>query len=163
PPRVPRAQFDRTFTSPARPSADPVRSLSARFWRIPWNERPRRLAEAADRRSPVWPPRRWRARPQAASAHLDLLGPARAGAAGAGDPADRGRAGTHRSHLLGAAALDHRRLPPLLLAPRVQDQPRVPVHPGAGRHELHAEGPAVVGRRSPQTPPLLRPAGRHAL
>ena len=53
-----------------------------------------------------------------------------------------------------------RRLPPLLLAPRLQDQPLVPVRARLPRRELGAEGRAVVGGASSRPSQVLRPAAR---
>ena len=50
------------------------------------------------------------------------------------------------------------RLPPLLLAPHLQDVALVPVRARARRAERRAEGRAVVGRAPPQAPQALRHA-----
>ncbi len=52
----------------------------------------------------------------------------------------------------------HRVLPPLLLAPHVQDQPVVPVRDGVCRPVEFAKGCVVVGGASPQPSQVLRPA-----
>ena len=57
----------------------------------------------------------------------------------------------------------HRRLPPLLLAPRVQDQPRVPVRARVPRAELGAARRAVVGREASPAPSALRHRARRPL
>ena len=50
-----------------------------------------------------------------------------------------GRARLAGRQLPGADVRDHRGLPPLLLAPHVQDQPRVPVRPRAARDDARAQ------------------------
>ena len=57
--------------------------------------------------------------------------------------------------LLRAHVFRDRRLSPLFFAPLVQNQPGVPVHHGAGRHQLDAKGRALVGRQSPAPSPLF--------
>src|ERR1700687_116501 len=52
--------------------------------------------------------------------------------------------------------LRHRWLPPLLLAPCLQNQPLVPVRHRLDGYVLLAKGRPLVGRSSPPSPPLLR-------
>ena len=57
----------------------------------------------------------------------------------------------------------HRRVPPLLRAPQLQDEPGVPVRPRLRRRRGRPEGRAVVGRPPPGPPPLHRHRARPAL
>src|SRR5437879_2933196 len=57
----------------------------------------------------------------------------------------------------GAHVFCNRGIPSLFFAPRVQDQPRVPVCHRVHGHVFFAEGRAVVGGASPAPSPLLRP------
>src|SRR6185369_9496007 len=72
-------------------------------------------------------------------------------------------AGPGRRRLLCADVPGHRRVPPLLLAPRVQDLARVPAGPGPGRAERGTEGGALVVRPSPLAPQALGYAARRPL
>ena len=63
-------------------------------------------------------------------------------------------------HVLRAHVRDHRRLPPLLRAQDLQDQPRLPVRARRARLLGDAEGRALVGRPPPQPPQVRRPPGR---
>ena len=74
----------------------------------------------------------------------------------AGQPS---RALGHRARgwpLLRAHVRGDGRLPPLLLAPHVQDVARVAVRARAPRHLELAEGRHLVGRASPRSPPQVR-------
>jgi hypothetical protein len=61
--------------------------------------------------------------------------------------------GSLRRALLRADVLHHRRLPPLLRPPQLQDEPLVPVRAGVRRRHRGAEGPALVGGSPPPPPP----------
>ena len=70
-----------------------------------------------------------------------------------------------RRHLLRGAVLrphvrGDRRLPPLLLASHLQDQPCVPVLPRLPRADQRPARRAVVGCASSPSPPLFRPGAR---
>ena len=68
-----------------------------------------------------------------------------------------------RRSLPRADVRDHRRVPPLLLAPDLPDLASLPARPrGGGRHG-RAEGRALVGGSPPRPPPLVRRAGRRPL
>ncbi|CAA9353236.1 MAG: Fatty acid desaturase; Delta-9 fatty acid desaturase, partial [uncultured Gemmatimonadaceae bacterium] len=99
--------------------------------------------------------------------HLPLAGAVRARARGLlRRDLDRGhgrRARALRRALPRADVRRHGRLPPLLLAPHLQDEPRLPVHPGAARAEHHAEGGDVVGGQAPPPPQARRHGRRRAL
>src|SRR5712671_1654448 len=64
--------------------------------------------------------------------------------------------------LLRAHGGDDDRLSPVRLAPRVQDQPRLPVRARLLGPDQRAEGHALVGRAPPEPPQVLGPAGGRA-
>src|SRR5882724_10947289 len=81
-------------------------------------------------------------------------------------PLPRRAAHRHRAllRLLRPAYVRHHRgVPPVLLAPHVQDVAPVPVLDGAPRDDGDAEGAALVERDSSPSPPRERPAGGRAL
>ena len=79
----------------------------------------------------------------------------------------------HRGHLDGGVARgrallrpdvrDHRRLPPLLLAPQLPARARPAVRARVRRHDRRAEGPALVGRAPSRASQVLRHRTRHPL
>ena len=71
-------------------------------------------------------------------------------------PAHLAAGRTRTGGLLGLHVRHHRRLPPLLLPPRLPDRPGLPVRPRPARHALGPEGRPLVGRPPPGPPPLLR-------
>src|SRR5690606_6597205 len=68
-----------------------------------------------------------------------------------------------RRDLLASHVRHHGRLPPLLLAQELQDEPRLPDRARGARRERGAEGPAVVVRPAPPASPLLGRPRRHPL
>ena len=125
-PKPPRAEAN---SPDAQPTSDGARH---QFWR----------RAARRRRLPLGHP----VRPgpsRLPGRHLDAASPSQAVALGVGA-------------LRAAHVRRLRRLPPLLLAPRVQDQPRRPVRARLPRPELGAARRAVVGGQAPLAPPALR-------
>ena len=94
------------------------------------------------------------------SAALRLLGDPRGLSARVLVHPDAGRPAPARRDLLRAHVRDHRRLPPLLRAQVVQDQPGLPVRAGRAGRDGDPEGPALVGRPPPHPPQVRGPARR---
>src|SRR5690606_29203272 len=79
------------------------------------------------------------------------------------DGRDRGSAGPVRRPLRGPHGRRDRRIPPLLLAPLLQDEPGRPVPPCPPGPELRAARRPLVGGDPPPPPPPLRHRARRPL